>query len=71
MKPNLTSNIFLTNILKKNTNVSNQKKIILNTFFFNFVYFTLLLLILLFLLYLYIDKKRKTNNKNNKNNKNK
>lgn len=61
MKPNLTSNVFLTNILKKNTHVSTQKKIILNTFFFNFIYFTFLLLILLFLLYLYIDKKKEIN----------
>ena len=59
MKPNLTSDIFLKNILKKNIHFSSQKKIILNTFFFNFIYFTFLLLILLFLLYLYIDKKKR------------
>lgn len=57
MKPNLTSDIFLNNIIKKNNQVLTNKKIILNTLFFNFIYFTFLLLILLFLIYLYNDKK--------------
>lgn len=57
MKPNLTSDIFLHNIIKKNNQVLTNKKIILNTLFFNFIYFTFLLLILLFLIYLYNDKK--------------
>ena len=50
MKPNLTSNLLINKIMKTNTKVSIQKRIISNTYFFNFIYFTFLLLILLFLI---------------------
>lgn len=56
MKPNLTSNLFLTKLVKKNNLIYQENKVIHNTLFFNFIYFTFLLLILLFLLYLYLDK---------------
>lgn len=59
MKPNLTSNIFLNKLSKKNNIIYNENRIIQNTLFFNFIYFTFLLLILLFLIYLYFDKQIK------------
>jgi len=56
MKPNLTSNIFLNKLKKKNNLIYSENCVIHNTFFFNFMFFTLLLLFLLFLIYLYHDK---------------
>ena len=60
MKPNLTSNIFLLNLKKRNNKIITENRITQNTLFFNFLYFSFLLLILVFLIYLYKDKKRRT-----------
>lgn len=63
MKPNLTSNVFLLNLKKKNNQIVIENRINQNTLFFNFLYFSFLLLILLFLIYLYNDKQLRKKNK--------
>ena len=64
MKPNLTSDVFLLNLKKKNNQIVIENRINQNTLFFNFLYFSFLLLILLFLIYLYNDKQLRKKNKN-------
>jgi heme/copper-type cytochrome/quinol oxidase subunit 3 len=59
MRPHLVKNKILLDIIKKN---NQQRKIFLlekNTYFFNFVLFSIILFGLLFLVYKYIDKTQK------------
>lgn len=70
MRPHLVKNKILLDIIKKN---NQQRKIFLlekNTYFFNFVLFSIILFGLLFLVYKYIDKSQKQQLKERKKEKN-
>ena len=70
MRPHLVKNKILLDLIKKN---NQQRKIFLvekNTYFFNFVLFSIILFGLLFLVYKYIDKIQKQNVKERKKEKN-
>ena len=70
MRPHLVKNKILLDLIKKN---NQQRKIFLlekNTYFFNFVLFSIILFGLLFLVYKYIDKIQKQKVKERKKEKN-
>ena len=76
MKPNLVKRNIIIEILKKNNVLLQEHVSIKNTYFFNFILFSIILFGLLLLIFRYLDKKDNSynvmkNNKNNKNNKNK
>ena len=73
MKPNLVKRNIIIEILKKNNVLLQEHVSIKNTYFFNFILFSIILFGLLLLIFRYLDKKNNTYNlrKNNKNNKNK
>ena len=73
MKPNLVKRNIIIEILKKNNVLLQEHVTIKNTYFFNFILFSIILFGLLLLIFRYLDKKDKSYNlkKNNKNNKNK
>ena len=75
MKPNLVKRNIIIEILKKNNVLLQEHVTIKNTYFFNFILFSIILFGLLLLIFRYLDKKDNSynvrkNNKNNKNNKN-
>ena len=74
MKPNLVKRNIIIEILKKNNVLLQEHVSIKNTYFFNFILFSIILFGLLLLIFRYLDKKDNSynvrkNNKNNKNNK--
>ena len=74
MKPNLVKRNIIIEILKKNNVLLQEHVTIKNTYFFNFILFSIILFGLLLLIFRYLDKKDNSynvrkNNKNNKNNK--
>ena len=73
MKPNLVKRNIIIEILKKNNVLLQEHVSIKNTYFFNFILFSIILFGLLLLIFRYLDKKDNSYNvrKNNKNNKNK
>lgn len=76
MKPNLVKRNIIIEILKKNNVLLQEHVSIKNTYFFNFILFSIILFGLLLLIFRYLDKKDNSynvrkNNKSNKNNKNK
>ena len=73
MKPNLIKRNIIIEILKKNNVLLQEHVSIKNTYFFNFILFSIILFGLLLLIFRYLDKKDNSYNvrKNNKNNKNK
>ena len=76
MKPNLVKRNIIIEILKKNNVLLQEHVTIKNTYFFNFILFSIILFGLLLLIFRYLDKKDNSynvrkNNKSNKNNKNK
>jgi len=73
MKPNLVKRNIIIEILKKNNVLLQEHVTIKNTYFFNFILFSIILFGLLLLIFRYLDKKDNSYNvrKNNKNNKNK
>ena len=76
MKPNLVKRNIIIEILKKNNVLLQEHVSTKNTYFFNFILFSIILFGLLLLIFRYLDKKDNSynvrkNNKNNKNDKNK
>jgi hypothetical protein len=73
MKPNLVKRNIIIEILKKNNVLLQEHVSIKNTYFFNFILFSIILFGLLLLIFRYLDKKDNSNNlrKINKNNQNK
>ena len=76
MKPNLIKRNIIIEILKKNNVLLQEHVSTKNTYFFNFILFSIILFGLLLLIFRYLDKKDNSynvrkNNKNNKNDKNK
>ena len=73
MKPNLVKRNIIIEILKKNNVLLQEHVSIKNTYFFNFILFSIILFGLLLLIFRYLDKKDNSYNvrKNNKNDKNK
>ena len=74
MKPNLVKRNIIIEILKKNNVLLQEHVSTKNTYFFNFILFSIILFGLLLLIFRYLDKKDNSynvrkNNKNNKNNK--
>ena len=69
MKPNLIKRNIIIEILKKNNVLLQEHVSIKNTYFFNFILFSIILFGLLLLIFRYLDKKDNSNNvrKNNKN----
>ncbi len=73
MKPNLVKRNIIIEILKRNNVLLQEHVSTKNTYFFNFILFSIILFGLLLLIFRYLDKKNNSNNvrKNNKKNKNK
>ena len=69
MKPNLVKRNIIIEILKKNNVLLQEHVTIKNTYFFNFILFSIILFGLLLLIFRYLDKKDNSYNlmKNNKN----
>ena len=69
MKPNLIKRNIIIEILKKNNVLLQEHVSIKNTYFFNFILFSIILFGLLLLIFRYLDKKDNYYNvrKNNKN----
>ena len=69
MKPNLVKRNIIIQILKKNNVLLQEHVSIKNTYFFNFILFSIILFGLLLLIFRYLDKKDNYYNvrKNNKN----
>ena len=74
MKPNLVKRNIIIEILKKNNVLLQEHVSTKNTYFFNFILFSIILFGLLLLIFRYLDKKdnsynlRKNNKNKNKNN---
>jgi len=69
MKPNLIKRNIIIEILKKNNVLLQEHVSTKNTYFFNFILFSIILFGLLLLIFRYLDKKDNSHNvrKNNKN----
>ena len=69
MKPNLVKRNIIIEILKKNNVLLQEHVSTKNTYFFNFILFSIILFGLLLLIFRYLDKKNNSYNvrKNNKN----
>lgn len=68
MKPNLIKKNIIIEILKKNNNLLQEHVSTKNTYFFNFILFSIILFGMLLLIFKYLDKKNNSYKltKNNK-----